>query len=66
MAVRVTREDAERIARAAAASKLDVTAWARRAVLLAAEREDPQERQEKLRKLAATLRRLPAFDRDRE
>ena len=48
LSVRVTRTDAARIARAAEANRLDVSAWARRTLLAAAEREDPDARRGRL------------------
>lgn len=73
VAFRLTGDDLERIDRAAAAAKLDRTAWMRREVLTAAERQDPEARRRLLAgALAAleegvspaTLRRLRDARRD--
>ena len=47
VSIRVSDREAQLLERVAAANKLGVATWVRRAALLAAEREDPETRRER-------------------
>lgn len=59
VSIRLSAAEAEQLERVAAANKLGVATWVRRAALLAAEREDPEARRRRIDEALKAIRNAP-------